>query len=181
MDNDLALISRVVLLDDQRAFARLMRKYQRPVRRYFLVETNGNETLADDLAQETFIHAWQNIGSFHGLSGFGTWLYRIAHNTWLNWLARHHDTLSLDDPAVRAEAETLPAQHVHPDANTLETDPLRAAVARLPEAERTCIALFYLQELSLREIHRVTGWPVGTVKSHLSRGRNHLKSFLDYD
>ena len=181
MDSDLVLISRVVLLDDQRAFARLMRKYQRPVRRYFLVETNGNEALATDLAQETFIHAWQNIGSFHGLSGFGTWLYRIAHNTWLNWLARHHDLLSLDDPVVRTEVEVAPNLDSRQGSDTLETDQLRVAVARLPEAERTCIALFYLQELSLREIHRVTGWPVGTIKSHLSRGRNHLKNLFDYD
>lgn len=181
MEADLVLISRVVLLDDQRAFARLMRKYQRPVRRYFLIETNGNEALADDLAQETFIHAWQNIGSFHALSGFGTWLYRIAHNTWLNWRARHHDVLSLDDPAIRIEAETTLHLDSRQGSDTLEADQLRLAVARLPEAERTCIALFYLQELSLREIHRVTGWPVGTIKSHLSRGRNHLKNLLDYD
>lgn len=181
MDSDLVLISRVVLLDDQRAFARLMRKYQRPVRRYFLIETNGDGALADDMAQETFIHAWQNIGSFHGLSGFGTWLYRIAHNVWLNWLARHHDTFSLDDPAVRTEAEAIPLDDHSQPSDRHDTEHLRTAIRRLSEAERTCIALFYLQELSLREIHRVTGWPVGTIKSHLSRGRNHLKNFLDYE
>jgi len=181
VDSDVVLISRVVLLDDQHAFARLMRKYQRPVRRYFLVETNGDEALADDLAQETFIHAWQNIGSFHGLSGFGTWIYRIAHNIWLNWLARHHDTLSLDDPVVRTEAEALPLDDRSQPSDIHETERLRTAIGLLPEGERTCIALFYLQELSLREIHRVTGWPVGTIKSHLSRGRNHLKTLFGYD
>ena len=107
MDSDLVLISRVVLLNDERAFADLMKKYQRPVRRYFLVQTGGDEALSDDLAQETFIHAWQHLDSFHGLSGFGTWLYRIAHNTWCNWYARHHDLLSLDNPAV-----IFPSMHV---------------------------------------------------------------------
>lgn len=173
MDSDLVLISRVVLLNDERAFADLIKKYQRPVRRYFLVQTNGDEALSDDLAQETFIHAWQHLDSFHGLSGFGTWLYRIAHNIWCNWYARHHDLLSLDDPSVRETAAPL-AEPEHTDANNLE-----AALKRLTEAERTCISLFYLQELSLREIHAVTGLPIGTVKSHLSRGRAHLKTLLN--
>ena len=182
MDSDLVLISRVVLLNDERAFADLMKKYQRPMRRYFLVQTNGDEALSDDLAQETFIHAWQHLDSFHGLSGFGTWLYRIAHNTWCNWYARHHDLLSLDDPVVSAAAEasadSLSQSPSSPDEGLGETSALRLALARLSDGERTCITLFYYQELSIREIHAVTGYPVGTIKSHLARARASLKQIL---
>lgn len=163
------------MLNDERAFTQLMRKYQRPVRRYFLVQTGGDEALSDDMAQETFIRAWQHLDSFHGLSGFGTWLYRIAHNTWLNRVARQRPTLSLDDPAVLAIADRSD------DAPTLDSEDvvrLRRAISQLPEGQRTCIALYYLQEQSIHEIHTVTGWPTGTIKSNLARGRNNLKTLL---
>ena len=155
MDSDLVLISRVVLLNDERAFAGLMKKYQRPVRRYFLVQTGGDEALSDDLAQETFIHAWQHLDSFHGLSGFGTWLYRIAHNTWCNWHARHHDLLSLDNPAVSAAAEasadSLCQNPSSPDEGLSETSALCLALARLSDGERR-----RLYTACSRALHRLT-------------------------
>lgn len=175
MDSDLILVSRVVMLNDERAFAQLMRKYQRPVRRYFLVQTGGDEALSDYMAQETFIRAWQHLDSFHGLSGFGTWLYRIAHNTWLNRVARQRPTLSLDDPAVLATAD---CSDEVPAIDNEDVVRLRCAISRLPEGERTCIALYYLQEQRIHEIHAITGWPTGTIKSHLARGRNNLKKML---
>ena len=176
MESDLVLVTRVVMLSDEQAFTQLMRKYQRPVRRYFLVQTGGDEMLSDDMAQETFIRAWQHLDTFRGLSGFGTWLYRIAHNTWCNRVARQHATLSLDDPAVMAVVD-----HVSDDVPAISYDEataLRRAISRLPEGERTCISLYYLQEQSIREIHTITGWPADTIKSHLARGRNHLKQIL---
>ena len=176
MSSDLVLVSRVVLLNDERAFEQLMRKYQRPVRRYFLMQTNGDEALSDDLAQETFIRAWQHLDSFHGLSGFGTWLYRIAHNTWLNYYARHRDLLLLSDPTVRTAAEAVADDAPCDDGRQ---QALRRALTLLGDDERTCITLFYLQELSLRDIHAVTGLPVGTIKSHLSRARAKLKDILE--
>ena len=176
MSSDLVLVSRVVLLNDERAFEQLMRKYQRPVRRYFLMQTNGDEALSDDLAQETFIRAWQHLDSFHGLSGFGTWLYRIAHHTWLNYYARHRELLLLSDPTVRTAAEAV-ADDAPCDDERQQA--LRRALTLLGDDERTCITLFYLQELSLRDIHAVTGLPVGTIKSHLSRARAKLKDILE--
>ena len=166
------------MLADEHAFATLMRKYQRQVRRYFLVQSGGDEALSDDMAQETFIRAWQNLDSFRGLSGFGTWLYRIAHNTWLNRMARQRPTLSLDDPAVLAAAD-CPDDDTAVDAEDARA--LHLAISRLPEGERTCIALFYLQEQTIREIHSVTGWPTGTIKSYLARGRKDLKTLLEHE
>ena len=81
---DILWVTRVLLWNDERAFRRLMEKYLPQVRRYFLVQTMGNQATSDDLTQETFIKAWQGIGGFRGLSSFSTWLYRIAFNTFMN-------------------------------------------------------------------------------------------------
>ena len=71
---EIFLISRVVLLNDERAFGRLMKRYLRPVRRYFLIQTGGDEALSDDLTQETFIRVWRGLDSYKRLSAFGTWV-----------------------------------------------------------------------------------------------------------
>ena len=78
--NDIALVAQVVVLGNKRAFETLVKKYQSPVRRFFLHQTLGDEELSDDLAQETFIKAYTNLASFKNLSNFSTWLFRIAYN-----------------------------------------------------------------------------------------------------
>ena len=77
---DIALVTQVAVLHNKKAFDQLVRKYQSPVRRFFLNQTLGDEQLSDDLAQETFIKAYVNITKFRGLSSFSTWLFRIAYN-----------------------------------------------------------------------------------------------------
>ena len=78
--NDIALVTQVAVFHNKRAFDQLVRKYQSPVRRFFLNQTLGDAQLSDDLAQETFIKAYLNITKFRGLSSFSTWLMRIAYN-----------------------------------------------------------------------------------------------------
>jgi RNA polymerase sigma-70 factor (ECF subfamily) len=77
---DLMLVARVNLSGDKTAFDLLTRKYQSSIRRFFLNLTMGDNPLSDDLAQETFIKAYLNLNGFQGLSGFSTWLFRIAYN-----------------------------------------------------------------------------------------------------
>ena len=78
--DDISLVAQVAVFHNKRAFDRLVKKYQSPVRRFFLHQTLGDSELSDDLAQETFIKAYLNITKFRGLSGFSTWLFRIAYN-----------------------------------------------------------------------------------------------------
>ena len=65
--NDIALVAQVVVLGNKRAFDTLVKKYQSPVRRFFLHQTLGDEELSDDLAQETFIKAYTHLASFKNL------------------------------------------------------------------------------------------------------------------
>lgn len=168
---DLSLIAQAVIGHNRRAFDTLVRKYQSQVRRFFLHQTLGNEFLSDDLAQETFIRAWLGLGSFRGLSDFSTWLLRIAYNVHYDYLRNRKETTGLDSlpPGGEGMCEQPPLE-AHVD--------LYQALALLRPDERTCMTLFYMEDLTIAKIASVTGLPEGTVKSHLSRGKVKLSNYL---
>lgn len=165
------LIAQAVIGHNRRAFDTLVRKYQSQVRRFFLHQTLGNEFLSDDLAQETFIRAWLGLGSFRGLSDFSTWLLRIAYNVHYDYLRNRKETTGLDSlpPGGEGMCEQPPLD-AHVD--------LYQALALLRPDERTCMTLFYMEDLTIAKIASVTGLPEGTVKSHLSRGKAKLSNYL---
>ena len=173
---EIVLISRVLLANDERAFARLMKRYLRPVRRYFLVQTGGNEALSDDLTQETFIRGWRGLDSYKRLASFGTWIYRIAFTTFQNHLAAEKPYVSIDDEKILPTLQALAEEPT--EINSEEIAALHRAIGCLNESEKTCITLFYLEEMSIKEIMAVTEMTTGTVKSALSRGREHLRTLL---
>lgn len=169
--NDIALVAQVVVFKNTRAFDTLVKKYQSPVRRFFLNQTLGDKELSDDLAQETFLKAYTNLASFKNLSNFSTWLYRIAYNVFYDYIRSRKETSGLDtweiDAAYRTEQR-----------NVGEQMDIYRGLSQLKEAERTCITLFYMEDLPIEKIAMVTGMPAGTVKSHLSRGKEKLSTFL---
>lgn len=173
---DILWVTRVLLWNDERSFRRLMEKYLPQVRRYFLVQTMGNQATSDDLTQETFIKAWQGIGGFRGLSSFSTWLYRIAFNTFMNHTrSAACQTTPIDDERTAYEiADEGPPP-------TWQEEALQNAICLLNEKERHCITLFYLEEMSIKEIQKITGYPAGSIKAYLSRGRNNLEKILKSD
>ena len=173
---EILLISRVLLLNDEHAFARLMKRYLRPVRRYFLVQTGGNEALSDDLTQETFIRVWRGLDSYKRLASFGTWIYRIAFTTFQNHLVAEKPHVSIDDEKILPTLQALAEEPT--EINSEEIAALHRAIDCLNESEKTCITLFYLEEMSIKEIMAVTEMTTGTVKSALSRGREHLRTLL---
>src|SRR5512134_1463011 len=105
-DSDAALIARVVVQDDRRAFAELVRRHQSAVRACLRKLTAGNHALADDLAQETFVLAWRNLKAFRQEAKFSTWLYRIATNCWLADARKRKEELLGDRDDQVADDET---------------------------------------------------------------------------
>lgn len=168
--NDMSLVAQVAVFSNKRAFDQLVRKYQSPVRRFFLNQTLGDMQLSDDLAQDTFIKAYTNIGKFRGLSSFSTWLYRIAYNVLYDYLRSHHVTDDVDSAAATR------LNSVGADSNT-KMD-VYDALARLKPDERTCITLQLIDGQPIDKISDITGMPPGTVKSHLSRGKEKLATYL---
>lgn len=169
--NDIALVAQVVVLNNTRAFDTLTKKYQSPVRRFFLHQTLGDPELSDDLAQETFLKAYTNLASFKNLSSFSTWLYRIAYNVFYDYIRSKKETTGLETWERDVSCQTE-------QRNVGERMDLYRGLSQLKEAERTCITLFYMNDLSIDKIATVTGMPAGTIKSHLSRGKDKLATFL---
>lgn len=168
--NDLSLVTQVAVLHDKRAFDQLVRKYQSPIRRFFMNHTLGDEQLSDDLAQDTFVKAYLHITSFKGLSGFQTWLFRIAYNVFYDYTRARKQTESIDLVAMKA----VNAQH----AMLNERMDIYQALQILSENERTCVTFQLMEGLPIDQISKITGLAQGTVKSHLSRGKDKLANYL---
>lgn len=169
--NDIALVAQVVIFHNNKAFDQLVRKYQSPVRRFFLHLTCGDTALSDDLAQDTFIKAYTHLNMFKNLSGFSTWLYHIAYNVFYDYLRSRKETDEIDTQLVDSQCCT-------PPKDVGQQMDIYQALGKLKEIERTCITLFYLEDQSIEKIADITGCPIGTVKSHLSRGKNNLANYL---
>lgn len=169
--DELTLIAQVLVFKNKNAFGLLVQKYQSPVRRIFLHLTCGDRELSDDLAQDTFIKAYLNLSSFKKLSGFSTWLYRIAYNVFYDYIRNLKATTPLDVPGIDSTVCT------EPNEIDKQVDIYRA-LNQLREEERICITLFYLEDISIEKIAYITKMPTGTIKSHLSRGKEKLATYL---
>lgn len=126
--------------------------------------------LSDDLAQETFIRIWERLPNLSQPVRFSGWAYRIAYNLWIDQLRRRKASESLEGVSMPDEEDAGSRADTH-DVHKL----LLHALAQLNESERTTITLFYLNELSIKEIVAVTSMNEGTVKSILSRARAKLR------
>ena len=168
--SDISLVTQVAVLHNKKAFDQLVRKYQSPVRRFFLNQTLGDEQLSDDLAQETFIKAYVNITKFRGMSSFSTWLMRIAYNVFYDDVRSRKQTEDIDtSSAVRQSSKSG-------DSN-LKMD-IHAALALLKPEERSCITLQLIDGYPVDQISKITGINENTVKSHLKRGKDKMANYL---
>lgn len=154
------------------AFGRLVDRHQRAVRA-FLRRALGSEAEADDLAQEAFVTAWEKIGAYRGEAAFRTWLCGIA---WRK-LATARRSWSRSS---RRETEWMETQALERPAagQTDQRLALEAALASLPLEQRAAVALCLGGEFSHAEAAQALNLPLGTVKSHVTRGRTRLLQVL---
>ena len=180
MTTDLSLVDQVAVSGNRQAFDQLVRRYQSPVRRFFLNQTLGDVQLSDDLAQDTFIKAYMNIASFQGRASFQTWLMRIAYNVFYDHTRKekikvNSEKYASDDPCIQGMAVANSSLFtIH---SSLKMD-LYAALALLKPDERTCITLQLIDGYDIAKIAEITQMKEGTVKSHLSRGKEKMVTFL---
>jgi RNA polymerase sigma-70 factor (ECF subfamily) len=172
MKTDAQLITGVLVSNDKNAYGELVRKYQSPLRLLCRKLTGGNYAQADDLAQDTFIKAYQNLKNFRGDSKFTTWLYRIAFNL---FLADIRKTKRRDEK--QKDVEFAADKPPSPRSASLQID-LENAMKYLSYDERAAIALCYSKGLSHQEVAGVMECPLGTVKTHILRGKEKLKKHL---
>ena len=174
VEDDVALVRRAAG-GFRPAFAELVRRHQGKIRG-LLLRLCGDRTLADDLAQEVFLRAYRGLCGFEGRASFGTWLYRISYNAYLNHSTRVRKYAAL--PEGYDSAAAAPDDALSPPRADLRRD-LEGAVAQLPERYRGVVVLYYLQDLSYPEIADILELPLGTVKTHLHRAKRLLRARLD--
>jgi RNA polymerase sigma factor (sigma-70 family) len=173
---------------DLRAYDELIRRYQERIYATVYHMTSNHED-ANDLAQDTFIKAFQALKSFKGDSSFYTWVYRIAVNKTINFLKqrknRHH--MSLNDLDFSAENDpdlVALISHKTPrrDLNLTELqEKLNAAMLKLSPVHRLVVTLHDVQGLAHEEIGKIMDCNVGTVRSRLFYARQQLQAYLsDY-
>ena len=170
---------------DRGAFTRLVQQCSRQV--YNLAyRLSGNQSDAEDLAQEAFLRAYKSIRQFKHDCAFSSWVYRITVNLWKNRV-RHEKRrqffrhFSLDAPAHADAADAqkdLPDAAPGPDKQLESADEQQAAMhalSQLAENERAVLVLGDIEQKSYQEMAELLKCPVGTVRSRLARAREHLR------
>jgi RNA polymerase sigma-70 factor (ECF subfamily) len=134
----------------------------------------GDSTLAEELAQEAFVRAWQKLGSFRGASAFSTWLHRVTVNVVLG----HRRSATRREARVRSVGDDLPRDVAGPQPGTAESIDLERAISSLPDGARRVFVLHDVEGFRHREISRLMGIAVGTSKAQLHRARKLLRKAL---
>lgn len=197
---------RLIQQGDKTAFAPLVERFQKPLFVY-LGRMTLAQAVAEEIAQETFIRAWQARESFdEKRASVSTWLFTIARRLALNELDRAARRFEVADQssgtglnAARVNIDDTSITRFQSDqaqtnlAQTKQADPeqslqqaelqtaLRRALQKLPLQDRSLLALAYLKELEFSVIAEIEGIPVGTVKSRLHRIRQQLQNTLNGD
>jgi RNA polymerase sigma-70 factor (ECF subfamily) len=170
------------------AFDELVRRYQQRIYATIYHMTSNHED-ANDLAQETFIKAFQALKSFKGGSSFYTWIYRIAVNKTINFLKqrKNRTQMSLNDLDFHAESDPdlvalISEKTPRRDLNLAELqEKLNEAMQKLSEVHRLAVTLHDIQGVPHEEIARIMDCNIGTVRSRLFYARQQLQGYLsDY-
>jgi RNA polymerase sigma-70 factor (ECF subfamily) len=167
--SDTDLVARFRESRDTRFFGELARRHRALIYRC-CHRSLGNKTLAEDLTQDSLIRAFRNIDRFSG-GDFRAWLYTIARRLCLNYLksgsaTREMVTSRTSDAMPRSTLET---------AQPLTQDQVRAILAILPEEQRICLKLLYIDGLNYEEIAVATTYSKKQVKSYVQNGRRRFK------
>ena len=163
----------MVAQQDADAFGELVRRHQSHVRNFLRKLTRDFE-LADDLAQDAFLHAWDKLHTFGGKGTFIGWLLKVAYTTFLQSKRRSNRYGEILEEIGQESAR-------QGNEESDEISDLDRFLAVLTEEERAVMILSYACGLSHREIGDAAGLPVGTVKSIIFRGKEKIRERFDIE
>lgn len=169
---------------DQAAFRQLMEKYQKPLYFHVIKMVKDKEQI-EDLIQESFVKAFDNLSSYNTNYAFSTWLYRITTNHTIDYLRKKKlETMSISDPVKTKDGEMsiqLEDEQAETDRRIIRKQRskiIHQAIEDLPDKYRVVIKMRHLEELSYDEIATELDLPLGTVKAHIFRAREMLYKAL---
>ena len=151
-------------------FITYVEREQEALRGFLLALCCGNQSDADDLAQDALVKAYLSSAGYQDKGKFRSWLFKIAYNTFLNHKASLRCTESIDEARALVSSTHADSEFEHQD--------LYLALRTLPPKERSSITLFYLNGYNIKEIAVITETSEDAVKKQLSRGRDKLKERL---
>jgi RNA polymerase sigma-70 factor (ECF subfamily) len=164
---------------DERAVEALIRAHQDALYA-FILRMSGRPETAEDIVQEALVRVLANLHRFDSRYRFSTWLFTIAKRLYMNLSQKLGPAFDTDAVELRAGADGGPGRQA---ARAETMDKARsfidAALATLQPQQREIMLLFHQQNWSIAEIAEHVRMPQGTVKSHLHRGRNRMRRFLE--
>jgi RNA polymerase sigma factor (sigma-70 family) len=166
--SDQQLVARVVVDDHRHAFATLVRRHQAPVRA-FATRLCGDRGRADDVAQTTFVLAWQHLAQWRGEGELRSWLFKLCTRAFLTEARRAHHRREAGADDVDGETAA------HDTSTRRDVD---RALAALKDEERAALALCFQEGLTHDEAAAALAMPLGTLKSHVARGKEKLRALL---
>ena len=170
VESDAQLVN-AALNGQKDAFAVLVNRYERPVR-LLAINILRDCHLASDVAQDAFVHAFENLTALRKADAFGPWLMKITHRCALDAIRKRAKLAHLDITAAAAAIEKSDGQLDEDKRQVL------AAVVKLPKAERQVIMLRYFSGHCVRDVSEIVGRSVGTVTKQLSRAHHRLRKIL---
>jgi len=165
------------------SFSQLVNRYQDLI--YTLsVRITKNDQIAEEVAQDTFVRAYKSLKSFEHKSKFSTWLYKIAYNLSLNALKKENRSKEIFADQELHELER--SGNINENYKSLLdiadreniSELLSQCIDELPAKYASVLTLFHLNQLKYEEISKITGSPIGTVKSYIFRGRSLLRELI---
>lgn len=152
-------------------FIAQVKNHEKPFRRFLMALCCGDSTLADDIAQESYMKAYVSLAKLENTESFRFWLFRIANNTFLS----HKRS---EKPTVDYDAAVGICSYNQSDAS-FRFQELHQALERLPVKIRTSILLYYMEGYSVKETAGIIDSTEDAVRQHLARGRRYLKEILE--
>ncbi|MCD7970669.1 MAG: sigma-70 family RNA polymerase sigma factor [Alistipes sp.] len=166
---------------DPAAFEQLFNRYRDSICQLYTQRTGGNRDDADDLLQEVFIKVYLKLHRYNPDYTFGQWIYTIARNTFIDYVRKRREDLSLDNfpdghPTVSPSSSTpTPEESI---ISSQQKAQLEQHLERMTPRYRKLIELRYFRDLSYEEIATELAVPMGTVKTQIHRAREQLCRFI---
>ncbi len=168
-------IIRKILLGETALFKLIVERYQQRIFRMGM-RFFKNQDEAMDFTQDTLILCYRKLDTYRGLSPFKYWILKVAYNAGINKLKS-----TVIDTSLPEQNEPVDISMKDPQKEYAASESRRIiheAINTLPEKYRLCITMFFFDGLKFREISKITGYPVNTIKSHVSRAKQQLRAYL---
>ena len=160
------------------AFSYLVEKYQKLVYTLALKLLKRPED-AEELAQDTFIKAYQKLDTYEGKSKFSTWLYSITYNAGISELRKRRiEFKSLEDQKFSDQDEMRMHDYYSETKKEDQEKYLNLALGKLPEDDQVLVTLYYYENQSMDDISEITGLTVSNIKVKIHRARKKMYSLL---